>query len=215
MVGIIFLHSISDVRVGGTSRRNFDLFRKLSGEESLKNIAIATTMWGDVPKNLGLSHEKELKSDAVFYKPILTKGGKMFRYDDTPKSAKTVISYLVKKHPVSLLVQRELEQKKDITDTTVGAALQRNLGAAQQRLNKELQDLRKDLAETKDPTSKSELEETIREAEKRLTAMGRGGQLGQNLKQAKDAATAQLRESDGMVDIVPDESRGSACCIVM
>ena len=138
----------------------------------------------------------------------------MFRYEDPPKSAKTVISYLVKKRPVSLLVQRDLEQK-NITDTTVGAALQRNLGAAQQRLNKELQDLRKDLAETKDPTSKSELEETIREAEKRLTAMGRGGQLGQNLKQAKDAATAQLREPDGMEDIVSDESHGSACCIVM
>lgn len=172
-------------------------------------------MWGDVPKNLGLSHEKELKSDAVFYKPILTKGGKMFRYDDTPKSAKTVISYLVKKHPVSLLVQRELEQKKTITDTTVGAALQRNLGAAQQRLNKELQDLRRDLAETKDPTSKSELGETVREMEQKLAVLGKGGQLVQTLTQAKEAATVQLRESDGMVDILPDDSHGAACCIVM
>ncbi len=56
--------------------------RKLIGDGFLKNVAIVTTMWSDVDKKLAIAHEKELQTDTLFYKPILKKGGKMFRYEN-------------------------------------------------------------------------------------------------------------------------------------
>ncbi|THH15941.1 hypothetical protein EUX98_g9380, partial [Antrodiella citrinella] len=46
--GIVFLHRITDVRMGGVAKKNFRLFRKLCGDETLRSVIIATTMWQDV-----------------------------------------------------------------------------------------------------------------------------------------------------------------------
>ncbi|KAL4061675.1 hypothetical protein V8B97DRAFT_2066349, partial [Scleroderma yunnanense] len=45
LTGLIYVHRISDTRVGGNAQRNLRMFRNLCGDESLKNVVIVTTMW--------------------------------------------------------------------------------------------------------------------------------------------------------------------------
>ncbi|KAI0091161.1 P-loop containing nucleoside triphosphate hydrolase protein [Irpex rosettiformis] len=218
LVGIIFLHSISDVRVGGNFRGNLKLFMKLAGDECLKNVGIVTTMWGDVPMNLGASHEKELKSDELFYKSLLAKGGKMFRYDNTERSARMVVSYEAKKKPITLRVQRELlAPEKTIIDTTVGIELKRILENRRQQLDRDLQHFREELAGTAAPVSRDELQETIRETEEQLNTVVRQGQLVQMWKETKDTAAGLLTQTDSSCLVLEDGEtfHESTCCIVM
>lgn len=51
--GQICMHCIIDVRMGGVSRRNMNMFRKLCGDETLQNVALVTNMWGPAPRARG------------------------------------------------------------------------------------------------------------------------------------------------------------------
>jgi hypothetical protein len=46
LTGIVYLHRISDVRMDGSAMLNLNMFRKLCGEQPMKNVVIASTFWG-------------------------------------------------------------------------------------------------------------------------------------------------------------------------
>ena len=102
MSGILYLHRISDPRMGGISRRNFNMFRKLCGDETLKNVLIVTTMWGLVDPQVGEAREEQLKTNDTFFKPVLDKGARMARHNDTCKCAQDLVRMIMKNHPQAL-----------------------------------------------------------------------------------------------------------------
>ena len=59
LAGVVYLHRISDRRVGGVAKRNFSMFRKLCGESTLKNAVIVTTMWTPNPGAAAQAEEEE------------------------------------------------------------------------------------------------------------------------------------------------------------
>lgn len=62
LAGIVLLHKISDIRTSGTYTRNHRLFANLCGHEVMKNVVVATTMWGaGVSEAKGQMRLKELK----------------------------------------------------------------------------------------------------------------------------------------------------------
>src|ERR1700721_3748819 len=73
LAGIIYLHRISDVRMGGISKRNFRLFRELCGDSTLKNVAIVTNMWNEVSLDVATAREQELANEDAFFKPAIEK----------------------------------------------------------------------------------------------------------------------------------------------
>ena len=77
LVGLIYMHRLTDRRFTGIAGRNFRIFRELCGETSLKNVVLVTNMWNEVSRYVGEAREKELASD--FLKPALDKGAKMVR----------------------------------------------------------------------------------------------------------------------------------------
>lgn len=122
--GIIYMQRISDFRMTGISRRNFSLFRKLCGDDTLRNVVIVTNMWGAVSANVGLAREDELAKDDMFFKPVLDKGARMMRHDNSYETAVGILTQLIRKQPRALLIQRELvDQEKDIAQTAAGAEL--------------------------------------------------------------------------------------------
>ncbi|KAH9927696.1 uncharacterized protein B0H18DRAFT_285335 [Fomitopsis serialis] len=146
--GIIYMQRISDFRMTGISRRNFHLFRKLCGEDTLKNVVIVTNMWGEVNAERGLAREDELASDPMFFKPALEKGAKMMRHDNTYHSAVTVMLQLIPNTPAPLLLQTELvEQDMDIAETAVGAELARDIEEQRQKYCEELGELQQEMQE--------------------------------------------------------------------
>jgi len=148
--------------MGGVSKRNFKMFRKLCGDETLSNVAIMTNMWGQVDPQLGEAREKELASRDIFFKPVLDKGAKLVRHDSTLKSAQGIVEMLLKNEPMALGIQKELgEEKKDISETAAFFELDRELKEEQARHRAEIAQLQQEMMEA----IRDHDEETRRELE--------------------------------------------------
>jgi hypothetical protein len=128
------MHRISDYKLGGIAARNFRMFRKLCGEQSLKNVVIVTNMWGDVAPEVGEVREAELATQDNFFKPVLDKQGQLVRHGNTPESAQAILRQLVGNEPMALCIQQELvDERKDISLTAAGKELSRELMLQVQR----------------------------------------------------------------------------------
>ncbi|KAJ6513018.1 P-loop containing nucleoside triphosphate hydrolase protein [Mycena sanguinolenta] len=162
LAGVIYMHRISDVRMGGISTRNFKMFRQLCGDSTLRNVVIVTNMWGDVGNEVGEAREAELASDDKFFKPALDKGARMLRHNNGITSAHAILHYLMGNHPRALRIQRELvDQRKNILQTAAGEELNRELVEQIERHKQEmaiLQQEMKDAIRAKDEETKKELE---------------------------------------------------------
>ncbi|KAF9490365.1 hypothetical protein BDN71DRAFT_1400132 [Pleurotus eryngii] len=124
LAGIIYLHRISDIRMGGISTRCFRMFRELCGETTFKNIVIVTNMWGQVSQTVGNAREAELASDTLFFKPVLDKGAQLLRHDNTADGARNILRRIIKNHPLPLLVQTDLvDRRLDLSGTSAANAL--------------------------------------------------------------------------------------------
>ena len=146
--GVIYMHRISDYRFTGIDSRNFSMFRKLCGEETLCNVVLVTTMWSAVDPENGALREQELRTDDILFKPVLDKGAQMVRHDNTLRSAQDILRRLINNRPRPLLIQREIvDEKKDITKTAANEELDRQLAAVIRMHEEEMADMRKEFAE--------------------------------------------------------------------
>jgi hypothetical protein len=142
--------------------RNFKMFRNLCGESTLKNVVIVTNMWGGVEPEVGEAREAELMEEDIFFKPVLEKGAKMARHENTVPSAENIIHLVLNNHPLPLQIQRELfDEHKDILDTSAGEELNRELNG---QIRKHQEDIRV-LTEEMEQATKDKDEETRNELE--------------------------------------------------
>jgi len=64
----------------------------------------------------------------MFFKPVLDKGARMMRHDNSYETAVGILTQLIPKQPRALLIQRELvDQEKDIAQTAAGAELAQDI----------------------------------------------------------------------------------------
>ncbi|THH21431.1 hypothetical protein EUX98_g8388 [Antrodiella citrinella] len=161
--GIIFIHRISDYRMGGVARKNFRLFKKICGDEAMKNVIIVTNMWGDVTEEVGAARENELAENELFFKSAIEKGARMMRHDNTAASAKHVIQSFLGTVPEVLSIQREVvDEKKSVADTGAGQDLQAELQRQMAKYSQELQNLKEEMEaalQAKDEAHQDEIQE--------------------------------------------------------
>jgi len=128
LAGIIYMHRISENRMGGISKENFRLFEKICGKDAMKNVVIATTMWDEVSHEVGEMREQELASKPVFFQQALSHGARMFRQDNSFTSAVTLVRQLLHNPAFVLQMQREIvDERKVLQDTEAGIELQATL----------------------------------------------------------------------------------------
>ncbi|KAJ6532002.1 hypothetical protein B0H19DRAFT_1189538 [Mycena capillaripes] len=197
--GVIYMHRISDNRMGGISTRNFKMFRQLCGDSTLKNVLIVTTMWGEVERELGEAREAELASDEKFLKPVLDKGARLLRHDNDVASAQAILRYLIGNQPRALRIQRELvDQGKDISQTAAGEELNREFAKEIKRHKEEMATLQqeiKDAIREKDAQAKEELERAISESEGKIKAAQEASEkLAANYKKLEMEMDDEKRE---------------------
>jgi hypothetical protein len=124
ITGIIYLHEITQPRMRGSFRQNYDLFGKLCGNEAMANVVIATTKWDQISEEVAAMREKELKGK--FWANILSLGCVTARYTNTHESAWDIVNLIIPKAPLpALLIQRELGQGKHISQTSASIAVHR------------------------------------------------------------------------------------------
>jgi hypothetical protein len=132
--------------MGGISRRNFKIFRELCGDNTLKNVVIATNMWGGVDREIGEAREAQLMKEDKFFKPVLDKGAQIVRHDNTPETARTILLHLVENRPLPLRIQTELiDHRKDLSQTAAGAELNRELKEQLKKHELEMKELQREV----------------------------------------------------------------------
>ncbi|KAL4074774.1 hypothetical protein V8B97DRAFT_1947150, partial [Scleroderma yunnanense] len=140
------MHRISDVRMNGTSKRNFRIFRELCGESSLRNVLVVTNMWGNVDPKIGAERERELGTNDKLFRPVLEKGARLLRHDNTQSSAYAILQHLVDNRAAPLAIQHEIvDEKKDLVHTSAGVELIHMLREQAERQTQELKNLRAEM----------------------------------------------------------------------
>ncbi|KAG2018162.1 TKL/TKL-ccin protein kinase [Coprinopsis cinerea AmutBmut pab1-1] len=199
LAGVLYIHRISDFRMGGISTRNFKMFRQLCGESTLKNVVILTNMWGQVNPEVGEARERELATDPLFFKPVLDKGAQMLRHDNTPESAQRVLRYIIGNHPLTLQIQRELvDEGKDILQTAAGEELNRELLAQLKKHEADMADLQREMQEAmreKDEETRREIEAEQMKLRAEMNRVRNDAEkLASNYQEEKERLEEQMRE---------------------
>ena len=149
------------------------------------NVVIVTTMWDKVTPEEGSQRETELARSEDLFKPLLTAGAKMARYENR-ESALRVLDYLLRKNITTLQIVRELvEERKILVDTAAGKELQGNIRDFMRRRMKEIQDLEEEIrvaTELKDRRTVNEIMGEKRNLEEEWGKLrAELGKLGHNL----------------------------------
>ena len=107
----------------------------------LPSIALVTTMWDRIEPEIGASRELELKSR--FWQPLLSHGSIISRYENSQKSALSVVDMFMRKKKGTVDVQHELvDEHKTLNDTAAGQELQKKLDARKLKLERHLEPFR-------------------------------------------------------------------------
>ena len=199
--GVIYIHRISDIRFTGISGRNFQMFRELCGETTLKSVVLVTNMWTRDPRDINEAREIELSGK--FFKPVLDKGAQLIRHHDTAQSAHDIIRKIFSNHklPVVLQIQRELvDERKGIIETSAGKAVSRELVEQAKRHRAELEKIEEGMRramEEKNEEMRQELEEERRNLQEQVKRIEKESkEMALNYAVEKERMEAKMREME-------------------
>lgn len=175
LTGIVYLHRILDVRLGGSAMKNLRMFKKLCGDDALPSVVLATTWWSNVDAATGSQRETELATREAFWAGMISKGSRMFRQDNGAQSARHIVDYLVsRKRPVTLKIQEELvDEKKTLDETGAGLEVDAQLAAQKKEFEAKLLQIQTDMQKAmkeKDREYHEELLAFKRETEAKMKA---------------------------------------------
>jgi hypothetical protein len=176
LAGIVYLHRIEDVRLGGAAMRNLRMFKALCGDNSLASVVLATTRWRNVDPDEGLRREQQLCTSPEMWKRMIDFGSKVMRQDESENSASEILQYLIQRRkPITLDIQVELvDNKKSLNETGAGQELHAELEKQKREYEKQLAALRQEMEDAMSKMNadlkaqlqaeKDDLERRLREA---------------------------------------------------
>ena len=130
LTGIIYLHPISNTRMQGSTIRNLHVFKRLVGEESFRNVVLATTFWDTMASDMDRAEEREaeLQDDPAFWGGMILKGADYKRCPTTRVGAKGLLRQMGKRQATALNVQKEIvDQQRSFEETTANEHLEEEL----------------------------------------------------------------------------------------
>ena len=130
--GVIYLQTIAENRMKGTTLRNLKMFRQLCGEKALEMVVLGTTNWGEVDESVGKRREDQLRGN--FWKEMIESGSETRRFHNTQESAQAFLDRILDKNKPrilsstsndrSLRIQEELVNlQRSIPETEAGKEL--------------------------------------------------------------------------------------------
>ncbi|TFY60643.1 hypothetical protein EVJ58_g5028 [Rhodofomes roseus] len=170
--GIIYLHRITDNRMGGTALRNVRMFEAICGEPAMASTAVVLNMWDQVQPGVAQARETELRESDIFFKPAVNAGAQMKPHWGNQDSAAAILDYLVARRPVVLKIQHEMaDEHKAIHTTSAGLVLLGDLAAKELKHAEELRRIREERAEAR--SRKDADEGGLEDSEKSVEALRR------------------------------------------
>jgi hypothetical protein len=158
--------------MGTISRRNFELFRQLCGEGTLKNVIIVTNMWDKVTEQEGAGRESELKTNKKYFAPAIQAGAQMTRHHGDMESATTILRLIVDNVSLPLQNREEVvENGINIRETAAGKVPYEDFLAKHAQQQKELIELKEEMRASEKEREELRLQLKERDAEiKKLQA---------------------------------------------
>ena len=109
LAGFIYLHEITQKRMFGVTRKNIEIFKKICGNDALKNLVIGTTKWDQVELEKGQQREQELKDK--HWKEMVQQGSVIMRVHADSSSAWKIVNHILQNDAVDLARFQERLQK--------------------------------------------------------------------------------------------------------
>ncbi|KAI0515095.1 P-loop containing nucleoside triphosphate hydrolase protein [Xylaria bambusicola] len=197
--GVLYLHRISDTRIGSSTRRSLEMMKALCGEDAFENVAIVTTMWSsnhcDAEYAKQCSRERELRDTHLF--DMLERGSQVVNHNRYQRpsqrcsSAKEILTMMVdswKDTKVTLQIQHEMVNLNLILkESSAGKVLEEDIKRHQSSFTSELETLRVS-GERFDPQGHRTADTLLRSRDSEIRKM-----LAEN-NQALDAMRLSLLE---------------------
>lgn len=146
--GLLYLHRITDDRVGGTALKNLSMFQKLVGDYNMKNVVLLTTMWGKLqPSDDGDARVKELTETGKFWGGMITCGATHQKYDGTKEDALRIVQMMLDatNAPCKLQIQEEHDKGKNLAETSAGKEVADRLEALNAQHAQEMVEMKEQL----------------------------------------------------------------------
>ncbi|KAH6869155.1 hypothetical protein B0T10DRAFT_594986 [Thelonectria olida] len=187
--GILYLHRISDNRMGGCAHRNLSMFKKLCGHEGIKSVIFLTTFWEKVDEGDGDSREQALKTTDNFWGFFVKRGARVRRHQNTPESALSAVQEFVPGHAdqpteeVNLAIQTEMvDSGKNLDQTSAGQELQSEIERAREKLQQGMREREEEMKEAMEARDKEMIEILREEQAKQNEELKRRDMEVQDLK---------------------------------
>ncbi|KAJ3484495.1 hypothetical protein NLI96_g5615 [Meripilus lineatus] len=172
----------------------------MCGEEAMKNVALVTNMWDPSLVDMAVAearHEELIDKD-IFFRPAIVAGAQVYRNNNPPQSGQAIIRSLLGNTPVPLQIQRELrDEGRNITETTAGAELLRELTEMTNRHRREIDEIQREMQDAireRDFETQRELERARNEAL-------------ENQRRAEEERSALVSHFDDQRRLLQDEMR--------
>jgi hypothetical protein len=197
MAGIVYLHRIIDARVPAAGVRNLRMFRKLVGNDSLANVVLATTFWGEIQANERLkanAREEQLKSS--FWKDMIEHGSVVMRHDQEKQSGLEILMKIINRNrPVALDIQREMvDNHKTLDQTAAGQELATEIEKQRVVFEQRMEKMRKELAQSMSMQDAAHRESLRRLREKTEQQMQEHKRAAESLKVNREHLKEQVRQ---------------------
>ncbi|KAG8741178.1 hypothetical protein FRC10_003223 [Ceratobasidium sp. 414] len=158
---------ITDNRMTGASVRSFELFTKICGLSSMRNVMIVTNMWSSPADPEEERRDEQLKTS--FFNVAVDNGAKMARRAGVgSQSARSIVQLMLNLPPIELQLQTELARGLPLDETQAGIVVDQNLRVRLERQRREREELEEELAaarQDRDRRAQEQLERYKRDRE--------------------------------------------------
>jgi polyhydroxyalkanoate synthesis regulator phasin len=146
LTGIILLQPITANKGYRSEARQTRLYRNICGPQAFENTVIATTMWSELrDKNDGYIRVQQRTESPEFWAEMVDQGARVINHNNTSESAHKILRSLMKRHKVTLQMQRELSDNNgNLYKTTAARQLDEDLGEKLNQLHEQLSNMRAD-----------------------------------------------------------------------
>ncbi|KAF8756751.1 50S ribosome-binding GTPase [Rhizoctonia solani] len=226
ITGLLYLHRITDTRVGGTDMRHLNMFKELCGTDSLQNVVYVTNMWSNPPTEDEMFRENALRDGIDLFGGPLALGAQMARHYNTQESAHDIIRLLLPREPTMPKIAKEIkDENRKLEETAAGIALGHGLQDEIKKLNEQIKRIQEEHAREKVARERHQsMEKMLKAQEQRaqekqqsllnqVKALGEGHQQKEEVwrdqLQAHSAAMAQ-KMSEAMLRLNSDHEAKEA-----